>query len=421
MKIQNFLFWVILLTSSGNFLHANNYSSPLDDARKEAISKALPNLDPKLIEVRNGQGKIDSNPKVKLSYFVYTAEPNNPRSPTLLVPLATSRFDRYNYSTDEWWDANKQAIEKSLRDGTPKPRQDPAEVARYLQQNGLSVNPDVYTVYPASPGRTASISKQQLREFLLNYHLRRYQGSPYVTMYRGGEKPGELNSWLRREYPRGARYWTIDATYAWRYARKNPKFLEELIEGRAPLFRFDIPKEVFIKWVRNGMIVLGSELTRTAHRSYTQYGRFVDHLTPGDFYLGDGTLGLEMEMRPRRSARQEMAQYFTEAISIEDMASKWRDQLKRGYERLEKAYPEAADSLQKEYQRRLQMVHAEEALMQSVRMGATADYMTEQLKKMPQGSAEFSNVDYTSLTSVVKGKISGKGTCNGLNTGYGFN
>ena len=364
-----------------------------DALRKEWIIKAIPGVNPDLIFINNGQGKVDADPKRKLSYYIYTKDPQDPESDTFLIPMATSRFDENNYQTDEWWDAHKDAMEEARRNGTPAPHQDRAEVRKYLQDNGLSTNPDVFVIN-AAHGR---LQKTQLKQFLLAEYLKRFTSEDgYVWLYRGAEKPGELAAWKRGEVPRGVRYWTPDINYGWRYGRKNTDFLNLLMIDEAPVFKFKIPKDQFIKLVRDGHLVLGTELTKSAHSAFARTKRFTDSLTGGD-YLGEGKYGLELEIRGDRAARQYFPRYFAGAVTTDDLANGRVRQIREGTNRLALMYPDEAEKLKATAATRIAQTEAERGVLNALHSGASPERVQTEVSKLGNGNAEIAAIDYVNL------------------------
>ena len=372
----------------------------IDAIRAKKIALALPGVDPKLIKVTQGQGKVDADPKRKLSYFVFTENPLDPQSKTILIPMATSRFDRYNYMTDEWWDANKDKMAEARAQGIRGPRQDPEEVAAYLEEHDLSVNPDVLVLDNASPAGANDVSKVKLRDFLLNEYLTRYSDAEYVYVYRGAEKPNELETWQNGEFPHGVRYWTPDAQYAWRYGRKNPEFTKLLLENAAPLFKYKIPRQEFIELVNSGQLVLGTELTKHVHDAFDQSHRFIDQLTNDD-YLGDGKYGLELEIRARGRARERFPSFFDGAITIDDLADSRIRQIKVGTQRLMKAHPDEREKFEKSSALRILQVEQERKVLKMIQSGEKKALVLAELKKNPINQPEITNTDGDSLGSLA--------------------
>jgi hypothetical protein len=400
-KKKLFLLSVFIFFSAFSAVYADGDQ---DAVRTKAIMAALPNLESKSIMMKNGQGRIDVDQSQKNSYFIFTANPNDPHGETVLIPLATIRYDKFNYQTDEWWDAHSDEIAAARAKGTQAPRQDLDEVDAWLKANGISTNPDVITVKIG--GSVPTASREKLQDFLLRYYLSRNEGKETVTLFRGGEKPGELDQWKAGQYPKGVRYWTADATYAWRYARKNTGFIPDLVKGNAPLFKFEIPKSEFTDWVHRGKIVLGMELTKAAHRLFESRGKFVDHLADGDYYIGDGVYGTETEMRPKREVRGVIAKYFKGAVSVEELADERRQQIERGTTRLVRQYPTESASLAEIRIRRLEAIQTEESLLKAIRDGYSGEEIQRLKTAYSQVKSEIGNVDGTSVRQVADEYVS---------------
>ncbi len=369
-----------------------------DEERRKLITKAIPGVDETKIFIKNGQGKIDADPKRKLSYYIFTENPNAPESRTLLIPMATSRFDANNYQTDEWWDAHNKEMAEARANGTRAPRQDREEVKAYLRANGLSTNPDVITLDAGS----GEIKKEKLREFLLKEYLARYSDGKFVTLYRGAEKPNELDAWKRGEFPHGVRYWTPDANYGWRYGRKNQDFLDLLVKGEAPVFKFKVPQNEFVDLVRGGHLIVGTELTKRVHDSFVSELRFRDQLAGGD-YLGDGKYGLEFEIRADGRARPQFPRYFAGAVGIDEFADARIKQIRIGTKRLLLAHPDEAAALLKTEETRVAKVEAERTVLNLVREGGAPDALSAAIAKLGTGQAEIANIDGVNLASFARG------------------
>lgn len=382
----------------------------LDEARATKILEAFNSMSSEIvsplkrdqIHIQNGQGRVDVNPAVKFSYFIQTLAPENPASPILLMPMATSRYTPTYYQTDEWWDAHKAEIEKARREGLPVPKQDMDEVVKWLAANKLSTNP--YVIEIASEGH---VQRTRLQDYLRDFVLRTYASDGLLTLYRGGEKQGEIDFWQRGERPRGARYWTPTANYAWRYARKNPSFLADLVDGRAPLFVFKVPVPEFIemtsrRWPR---LTLGTELTKHAHSAFDSTGIFKDHLYEMD-YLGDGQLGVEIEVRSNRSGADQMARLYQGAVSIETLANDRIDVLRRAEERLTHIYPERAAALASTIRGRMERTLAEARLLIALREKMPREAVTSLLAALPMGQSEIAYIDTVDLNAFVAQRLS---------------
>lgn len=355
------------------------------------------------VHLRDGQGRVDVNPDAKFSYFVQTLSPENPASPMLLIPMATSRFTPTYYQTDAWWDAHKAEIEAARQAGTPTPKQDMNEVQIWLEQQKLSTNPPVIEI----PGDGRAPIRTPLQDYLRAHLLSHYAVDGVLTLYRGGEKPGEIDAWLAGQKPRGARYWTPTAFYAWRYARKNRAFLEDLVNGRAPLFVFKIPVADFQqmtnrRWPR---LTLGTELTKNAHNAFDRSGVFMDHLYNSE-YLGEGTLGVEIELRSNSSGAQDMTRYFKGAITIEDLANDRIALLRRSASRLEKARPAQADSIARLTESRIERVLAETRLLVALREQQPREIVQTLIAALPNGRiSEIAYIDGVDLTGFAQTRM----------------
>ncbi len=380
----------------------------LDSVRARKIVKAFDQHPGDLVEpltveqvkIQDGQGRVDVNTKTKFSYFIQTLDPRNPESPILLMPMATSRYTPTYYQTDEWWDAHKQEIEQAKREGRPAPRQDMDEVAAWLKANKLSTNPLVLEIRPMGIKQTRL--QDYLRDFILEHHSR----DGYVTLYRGGEKPGEIDGWLKGEKPRGVRYWTPTANYAWRYARKNKRFLDELIDGRAPLFVFKLPVERFVEMTERNwpQLTLGTELTRNAHTAFERGGVFIDHLYQME-YAGQGTLGVEVELRSNRKGAERMVEAFERAITIEDLAKDRIDVLKKANARLKQQYPKRASALDAKTADRVERILAEARLLIAVREKMPREVVEQLLRKLPPTREELAYIDGVHFEALIRERM----------------
>ncbi|MBS1984439.1 MAG: hypothetical protein JST16_09710 [Bdellovibrionales bacterium] len=363
-----------------------------DNLRTEKIKQAL-GTEAERIHVSNGVGKVDADPKRKLSYFVYTERPSDARSPTYLIPMATSRFDALNYNTDEWWDAHKAEIDAAKAQKIPPPKQDPAEVKKWLIDNNLSTNPDVYEIHAdATPTKTI-----KLKDYLLQDYLRRYTRNGKVVIYRGGERPGELADWKARRHPKGARYYTPEATYAWRYGRKSSTFANEIAAGEAPVFKFEIPVEDFKHLVKTEQLVLGTELTKKTHDTFASNGKFLDHLANNTDYLGDGQHGLELEIRAKGGARELLPRWFTGAVSADELIAEREKQIRTGYMRLKRQQPQRTTALDQSLAKRLRTLELEKDLFNEIKSGTKANVTRAVAELKAHGQTEVLNIDGLSV------------------------
>ncbi len=312
-------------------------SSPVLAASEESILKALKaaGLSTENVKLRNGQGRIDVDPVNKRSYYVFTPNPSDPKSPTYVIPLSTVRYTPRNYSTSEWWEANKEAIAAARADRKPTPTQDPNEVREFLEANNLSTNPDVIVI-----GESGKYRTEPLQDFLLREY--RMQGET-VRLFRGSLRSTEQAQWEKVEMAWGSQYYTPSATYGWRYARKMPgaPFLDLAKDGKAPLFEFTLPYKEFAALVERGEFTLGVELPKSAHDRFDREGVFRDALYGNSLYLGDPTFGLEFEITASKPARQRLVRAYQGSVSPVLLGEKAEEQIARGSERLMLQFPEA--------------------------------------------------------------------------------
>ena len=372
-----------------------------DEFRKQMIARALPNIEPGQIKIKNGVGRIDTNEKVKMSYYIRTTDFLNPNSEIKLIPMATSRYDRYNYNTDAWWEKYGEAKAR----GEKVPFEDVKEVNRYLKQNGLSTNPDVYTITPEK-----GLQKTPLKDFLLDRYLEMYGDDKFVTLFRGIGKMEELDVWRSGQLPRGVRYWTPNATYAWRYARKRENFISSLVKGDAPVVTFKIPKNEFIQMVKNNEVVLGTELPKSAHGIFDSSGHFGDSIM-GTRYIGDGSLGVEHEIRFRKRGRERLPGYFTGAINVEDLARDRIRTVNEGYERLMNRTPHNSKELYKEKTTRIESINQEYRVLRMMEDGYDPDLVHGEIRKL-SGRGEIINNDFETMSNAFE-KFKPSAQCTG--------
>lgn len=384
-----------------------------DSQRAELILKAFNDTPSKLHEpltidkviIHGGLGRVDVNSKAKFSYLAQIADAKNPESAILLLPLATSRFTPTYYQTDEWWDANKTKIDEAKSKGLPAPKQDQQEVLEWLQKMKLSTNPDVINI---DPSLSASVTRTPLQTFLRNKLIETYAKDGYITLYRGAEKPDELETLQSGLKPKGMRYWTPTANYAWRYARKNQNFLEGLVDGKTPLLAFKVPVGNFIRLLdgRYPDMTLGFELTKNAHQSFDWSGVFKDHLSGTD-YSGTGEFAAEIELRANRAGSTEMVSFFSHAVTIEELSKDRVAVLERARDRLVKEFPERAEQIQSEIKLRIDRVFAEEKILVAVRKKEPRKVVEKLLQNLPsQARPEIANFDFKSLQTFVTEKVS---------------
>lgn len=379
---------------------SKGYSQSLDknQYRRALILQAFNQQPDKIIEplkleqIHLGlrDGRVDVNTKTKFSYFIHIAEMNNQHSEMVLIPMATSRYTPTYYQTDEWWDQHKSEIEMAKKNGTPMPKQDMNEVAAWLSQMKLSTNPDVIFIN----GETGLNRRQPLQDFLLDHYLKNYSQNGIITLYRGAEKVGEIESWNRKEVPRGVRYWTPNATYAWRYGRKNLNFLTDMVNNVTPLFKFEIPEKQFKEMVQRkwSQLTLGTELTKNAHQSFEYQNQFIDHLT-GQVYPGEGAYGVEFEIRSNRAGAADMVNYYKGPATIDDLASDRMAVLSRTLNRLVKQNPEQQDELSQQFKARLKNIELEAEIIKAVLRGEEKVALNKLLTKFDSSKAEIVDID----------------------------
>ena len=381
----------------------------LDSKRIEWIVKAFNQkpealvepLKPELVKLVNGVGRADVNKKAKFSYYVQTEKPADPMSKIVLIPMATSRFTPTYYQTDEWWDAHK--------DQKPMPRQPMEEVTAWLNEMKLTSNPDVLILQPDS----GAMTRKPLQELLLEHYLAKYAVNGKITLYRGAEREGEAGQWEAGQRPASVRYWTPTANYAWRYARKNLNFVQELVAGRAPLLKFEIPVSDFKEMVlrRWSRLTLGTELTKKAHDSFDSGGVFRDHLAGGADFLGEGTFGVEFEIRSNRSGADEMKEYFKGTIGVAEIAEDRIRVIRQATARVQLQRPQESEELEKRADIRVNQIRLEARLLLLLQNKGEARLIQSMAAQINR--PEITNIDGFSLAGFVSQELS-KG-------GYGKN
>lgn len=322
------------------------------------------------VKIKNGVGRADVNVKAKFSYYIQTENTLDRNSRIVLIPMATSRFTPTYYQTDEWWDAHK--------DEKPMPRQPMQDVADWLQEMKLTSNPDLLIIDPIADRSTGlltgKVTRKPLQEFLLEHYIAKHAKNGVIQLYRGAERQGELEQWQSGKRPASVRYWTPTANYAWRYARKNLNFVDELVAGRAPLFKFEVPVSdfkamVLRRWPR---LTLGTELTKKAHDSFDSSGIFKDHLAGGADFLGEGTYGVEFEVRSNRAGADDMLKYFKGPITIEELAQDRIKVIRESTIRLQKQRPQEFASLEAKADERVRQIQYEAQLLLLINSAAEA-------------------------------------------------
>lgn len=355
------------------------------------------------IHIKNGQGRVDVNKDVKFSYYIQTENPADPNSQITLIPMATSRYTPTYYQTDDWWDAHKAEIDAAKAAGRPAPRQDMAEVEVWLNKMKLSTNPIVMQI---KPGQAPQITR--LQDFLLDVYVKTYARDGKITLFRGGEKPTETADWLAGRRPRGVRYWTPTATYAWRYARKNAGFLDDLIAGRPPLYVFEIPVAQFKTMIQQKwqQLTLGTELTKKVHDNFDRTGQFMDQLMGNSDYMGVGNFGVEFEIRASTQGSNNMQQFFKRTITVEEFVTDRLDLFDRTAARLIKARPQDKETLQKQFASRQAQVLLEGKILLALQLKLSRETVASLLQQYgnPQYS-ELANTDSVRFPQYVQSKM----------------
>ncbi len=376
------------------FLGLNSFAKDLDEARAQKILEAFNAQPEKLvnllelsaIHLHGGVGRVDVNEESKFSYYIQTENPGDIQSKILLIPMATSRYTPSYYQTDQWWNEHKSEIDQAKQNGTLPPRQDQDEVKGWLRDMKLSTNPDVILIDHGKAKR------QTLQDYLLNYLVTNY-ATPKKTirLYRGAEREDETASWAQGERPKGVRYWTPTANYAWRYARKNSTFIAQLLGGQAPLLVFEMPIEKFKAMVKakRQQLTLGTELTKSVHDYFDSEGRFLDPLNQQD-YLGDGKLGVEIEIRSNSSGADAMLGFYKGTITIDQLAQDKEQVIRRATERLIRQKPQDKKSLQKLETTRLQNIALEVKVLKALKNKAKPEVVRSLMAQLH--SDELTNI-----------------------------
>lgn len=343
------------------------------------------------VHLADSNGRVDVNEKAKFSYYIQIGSANDVNSEIILIPMATSRYTPTYYQTDDWWDAHKQEIELARKQGRTPPKQEQVEVQAWLEEMKLNSNPDVITIQPT----TGQITRKPIQDYLLDYYLKTYSQDGYIYLYRGAEKVDELQGWLQKTTPKGVRYWTPTANYAWRYARKNTNFVNDLLKKSTPLFKFRIPVNEFIAMTKKRwpQLTLGTELTKHAHDSFEQTGQFTDHLFSGSIFLGEGHYGVEFELRANRSGAQQMPKYFVGAVTIEDLVFDRIQVLSRTIERLQNADPVNYGKMIEILKGRIQVVRAEGKLIRALQEGFSESVILKINAELSGKRLEVLNID----------------------------
>lgn len=368
--------------------------------------KIIETLDAADVELGAFDGRVVVNKKAKFTYYVHIDEANNPNSKIILIPMSTSRFTPTYYQTDAWWDAHKTEIDEAKKSGRPMPRQEMNEILTWLEQMKLNTNPDVIIIEPSQD----RVNRVPLQDYLLDIYLNTFVENGKVVLYRGAEKPGELDSWLSGQTPKGVRYWTPTANYAWRYARKNSDFLNLLLAQKTPLFRFEVPINDFKQMIQRRWqrLTLGTELTKKSHQIFDSSRYFGDQLYSGQAYLGIGNLGLEFELRSNRFGAQDMVKYFKRPATIADLAEDRIRVIRLAFERLRKhqANPEQEAKLKTQLTTRIEQVRLEQALIEGLlerRSPADIEGLLQQYR--PEQRPEIGNIDDVNFRNWVLEKV----------------
>jgi len=380
-------------------------------ARKQAILNAFnarPDLliEPlKLEDVQLGEhdGRVVVNKKAKFTYYVHINGENTAQAKLTLIPMSTSRFTPTYYQTDEWWDAHKAEIDEAKRTGKPQPKQDMNEVAAWLKDMKLSTNPDVLEVDPV----TAQVRRTSLSKYLLNIYLERFTENGKVVLYRGAERPNELESWKAKQAPKGARYWTPTANYAWRYARKNREFIQLMNEYETPLFRFEIPVADFKamvdrEWPR---LTLGVELTKNSHQIFDRSMYFGDHFYGSMPYMGVGFMGLEFELRGNRQGLIDMTKYYVRPATIADMAKDRQKVIELTLRRWEQQLVTNKSSHLSKLENRMETLQAEKRLLLAVQSGLSYVDMDKDFQTVSRNTGEITYIDGFHFSNWIQEQI----------------
>ena len=397
-------------------------SSSLIEVRKKMILDAF-NSRPELliepmkiedIELGENDGRVVVNKKAKFTYYVHINGENNEKSKLTLIPMSTSRFTPTYYQTDDWWDAHKAEIEEAKRTGKPQPKQDMDEVAAWLKDMKLTTNPDVLEIDP----QTQKVQRSKLSSFLLKIYLEHFVENGKVVLYRGAERPNELESWKNKTAPKGARYWTPTANYAWRYARKNREFINLMNENETPLFRFEIPIAEFKamvdrEWPR---LTLGVELTKNSHQIFDRSMYFGDHFYGSMPYLGVGFMGLEFELRGNRQGLVDMTKYFVRAATTEDMVNDRIKVIELSLKRFNEQLISLKDKSISVLKNRLLTLQAEKRLLLAAQSLTSYAEMERDLITLSRNTGELTYIDGFNFSGWINDKIKSMKTktCEGL-------
>ncbi len=376
----------------------------LNPVTPEEILKLFPKVPATDLKLVNGTGRIDIQKDTNFSYYIQTMLQPDGTSEAVLIPMSTSRLAPGWVSTPEWWKLHADEIAKAKASGLPQPRQDPKEVAEWLRQNGYSTNPLVYKM------KGTEVTSVHLQDYLLDFLSKnaKVEDDSYV-FYRGAGSADELATWENHMRPKGSRYWTPTATYAWRYGRKQAGFLRSLLKGEAPVIRFKIPKSQFQQLVQSGDLTLGTELTVKVHDQFNATGLFKDQLTDSDVYVGSGGFTPEIEIRATRKGADGFLQTFSGAVGIEEMSADRILLLQKSITRVKSQYPESISAgMVQNLESRIARVQAEEKLLIAIRDKHPKDEVQGLLKALPMTMAEMTNTDGESIEMIVSDYVAGK-------------
>ncbi len=381
------------------------FAANLIQQRKEMILKAF-NAKPESmiepleindIELGAYEGRVVVNKKAKFTYYVHVSEAHNANSEIVLIPMSTSRYTPTYYQTDDWWDAHKAEMDAAKRKGRPMPKQDMNEVAEWLKEMKLSTNPDVIII-----SKNKTVSRKPLQEHLFDIYINKFTVNGKVTLFRGAERDNELQNWKNQQTPKGARYWTPTANYAWRYARKNTDFLDLMIKGETPLFKFEIPVAEFKQMVLRSWprLTLGTELTKNAHTIFDRSLFFGDHLYGSFPFLGVGAIGLEFELRSNKAGADEMVKYFSGPVTMSDLAKDRIQVLESTLARLKDQRPADFEKLSRQISGRIETVKLEKEIIDSIMTGDPKERTSALIEKISATyTFEIANIDGLSFTS----------------------
>ncbi len=367
------------------------------------------------IELNQADGRVALNKKAKFSYYIAVEDFTDINSKLTLIPMATSRFTPTYYQTDDWWDKHKTEIDEAKKNGTPQPKQDLNEVAGWLEDMKLSTNPDVLIIDPL----LKKTVRQPLQDYLLNVYIEKYTVNGKVILYRGAERLDEKKSWDNGQIPKGARYWTPTANYAWRYGRKNKDFFDLAAKNETPLFKFEVPVEDFKQMVNKKWreLTLGTELTKNAHQIFDRSSYFGDHLYNSLPYLGVGHLGLEFEIRSNRSGSLNMTKYYKGSVTLSELAAERINIIQLTMNRLKIQDPEKFKSqYETEFKKRLAALKDEKEIFLALESNQPIENAEALLDKANKISNEISYIDGFDFVSWAKKEITFKtiNKCSGL-------